>query len=104
MDIKRIRIEKAPARSSSIAWAEIIELTGLHPSILGELIEIGWISPVRTMSDNYLFTARDVYRLRKLDRICRDFELNPVGAGIIVDLLDRIEHLEGKVRELNRLR
>ncbi len=103
MNIKIIKQENAPAKSDLLAFAELLELTGLHPTILGELIELGWVTPVRTMSEAMLFKTRDVYRLRKLDRISRDFELSLTGASIIVDLLERIEHLENKVRELHRL-
>lgn len=103
MDIKTVIIASPPARSECLAFAQVVELTGLHPSTLGELIELGWISPVRTGGEGYLFRPRDVYRLRKLDRIRRDFELPLAGAGIIVDLLERIDHLENKVKELSRL-
>jgi len=51
-----------------------------------------------------LFRSRDVYRLRKLERLARDFELPLHGVGIIVELLERIDCLETKVRELERLR
>ena len=37
--------------------------------------------------------------MRKLERICCDFELPVVGGTIIVDLLERIDALEHKVRE-----
>ena len=92
-----------PARSKLISWAEFIELTDMHPSRLGELIELGWIEPRRTQDDKLLFRVLDVYRIRKLERICQDFEIPSLGGTIIVDLLDRIEYLEQKVREMERL-
>jgi hypothetical protein len=104
MDIKEfITVASVPARSERISFAQLQELTGLHPTIVGELIELGWITPERTTADAYLFRARDIYRLRKLDRIRRDFELPLLGASIVVDLLERIDYLENKVQELNRL-
>jgi DNA-binding transcriptional MerR regulator len=103
MEIKQVIHAEVPVRSGHITWTEVIELTGLHPSTLGELIDLGWISPVVTKGETFLFRPGDVYRLRKLDRIVRDFELPLVGASIIVDLLERIEYLENKVRELSRL-
>lgn len=103
MDIKHVIHAEVPARSGHITWTEVIELTGLHPSTLGELIDLGWISPVVLRDETFLFKPGDIYRLRKLDRIVRDFELPLLGASIIVDLLERIEFLENKVRELDRL-
>ena len=38
--------------------------------------------------------------MRKLERICCDFELPVLGGTIIVDLLERIDSLERKVRRL----
>lgn len=104
MDIKEvITVTTVPARSERLSFAQLQELTGLHPTVVGELIELGWITPERTTADAYLFRTRDVYRLRKLDRIQRDFDLPVYGASIVVDLLERIDYLENKVRELHRL-
>lgn len=104
MDIKQVvTIATVPARSERLSFAQLQELTGLDPTIVGELIELGWITPERTLADAYLFRPRDLYRLKKLERIRRDFELPLLGASIVVDLLERIERLENKVRELNRL-
>jgi chaperone modulatory protein CbpM len=104
MDIKEIiGVTTVPARSERLSFTQLQELTGLHPTIVGELIELGWITPEHTTADAYLFRAKDLYRLRKFDRIQRDFELSLLGASIVVDLLERIDYLENKVRELHRL-
>lgn len=88
-----------PTRSTYIAWAEFLELTGIHPDRLTEIVEMGWIEPRRTQDACQLFRAMDVYRVRKLERICSDFELPAVGGTIIVDLLGRIDMLERLLRE-----
>jgi chaperone modulatory protein CbpM len=93
-----------PARSQYIAWAEFTALTGIHPSRLGELLETGWIETREIgAAGSYLFRETDVYRVRKLERICADFELPALGGAIVVDLLERIDRLEHKVRELSAL-
>lgn len=89
-----------PIRSELVAMAELLELTAMPPSRLGELIELGWLEPVQTGADAYLFRQVDIYRIRKLERICADFELPSLGGVIIVDLLDRIDSLERRIREL----
>ena len=94
------RYEGVPARSKLLTWNEFVDRTGVHPSLLGELVELGWIEPLVTSQEEYLFQARDTYRLSKLNRICRDFSLTSVGASIIVDLLARIDYLERKVESL----
>jgi hypothetical protein len=48
------------------------------------------------------FRDADIYRVRKLERICCDFELPVLGGTIIVDLLERIDTLERSVRSLQK--
>ena len=67
-----------------------------------ELLALGWLES-RTEGSDQFFRDADIYRVRKLERICCDFELPVVGGTIIVDLLERIDALEHKVRELQGL-
>lgn len=89
-----------PARSTPIVWAEFIELTGTTPERLHELVDMGWVTPTRTADSVLLFRRNDIYRIRKLERLCADFELHTLGGSIVVDLLDRIDALELRLREL----
>lgn len=91
-----------PIRSTYIARTEFIEMTGIHPARLEELMEMGWLNISKAGEDGYLFRSNDVYRVRKFERICCDFELPAVGGTIIVDLLERIVLLEGKVKKLEQ--
>lgn len=102
MDIKK-KDAAVPARSEYIAWTEFIEISGVHPTRLGELIELAWIEPKIISENEYLFRVKDVYRIRKLERLCHDFELSCVGGTLVVDLLTRIQYLENKIAELERL-
>lgn len=86
-----------------MAWAELAERTRVEPACMAELVEMGWIEPLRTGSEEYLFRQRDVYRIKKLLRLCRDLEISYAGASIIVDLIERIEELETRIAELKRL-
>ena len=74
-----------PSRSTLIVWGEFLELTGTTPDRLSELMDI---------------RQDDVYRIRKLERLCSDFELHTLGGSIVMDLLDRIATLELRIREL----
>ncbi|MEG2172874.1 MAG: chaperone modulator CbpM [Desulfovibrionaceae bacterium] len=92
-----------PTRSTYIARAEFIEVTGIHPARLEELMEMGWIASAKAGDDGYLFRGKDIYRVRKFERICCDFELPVLGGTIIVDLLERIAELENKVKKFEDL-
>ncbi|GAB6125098.1 chaperone modulator CbpM [Humidesulfovibrio idahonensis] len=92
-----------PIRSELIAWAQLVELTCVEPATVAELLEMGWIDPVRTGAEDYLFRSSDVYRIQKLLRLCRDLEISFGAGSIIVDLLERVERLEQEISELRRL-
>lgn len=103
MDIRKTDDGNVPQPSRLVSWTAFIELTAVHPSRLTELIDIGWVEPLETPSRGTLFRSRDVYRVRKLQRLCADLEISIVGGSIIVDLLARIEELERKVKDLESL-
>ena len=97
--------DNLPTRTGLLTLTQIIELTGVSGPRVTELVELGWLAPKTPHGGGreFLFIERDVYRIKKLERIRCDFELTDVGASIIVDLLERIEDLERQVGALKRL-
>jgi len=92
-----------PERSEYVAFAQLLELTGIPRVEVVELVDLGWITPATTGADEYLFRLRDVYRIHKLMRLVNDLEI-PFNCGsIVVDLLERVEELEKEIEELRRL-
>jgi len=98
MAIVQIHEHGVPTPSKRIGTREFLELTGLPEDILMELVRMDWIVPARTAQQEYLFVDLDVVRVRKFRRLCADFELNTLAGVIIVDLLERIEQLEDRLR------
>jgi chaperone modulatory protein CbpM len=98
MTIVQIHEHGVPSLSERIGTREFLELTGLTEDALMELVRLDWIVPARTAQEEFLFVNMDVLRVRKYRRLCADFELSPVAGIIIVDLLDRIAHLEERLR------
>lgn len=88
-----------PAKSALISWEEFLEITGIQSDRLEEIVDMGWLEFRRTGGEGRLFRGMDVYRVRKLERICCDFELPCIGGVIIVDLLERIAMLERMLGE-----
>lgn len=98
----QVEIHDLPTRSTLIAWEEFIQITDSTPERVTELIDMGWLHPSRTAEAVFIFQHADAYRLRKLERLCADFELHTVAGTIIVDLLARIDELERRLREQSR--
>lgn len=96
----RIAASFSPTASTLVAWAEFLDQTDMPAERVHELIELGWLEPAGRSAHALLFRKSDIYRTRKLVRLCEDFELPCVAGTIIVDLLDRIETLETRLREL----
>lgn len=92
-----------PSPSDVMAVEEFMEITGISPEHLQEIVALGWIDARISATDSQMFRDVDIYRVRKLERICCDFEIPVIGGTIIVDLLDRIDRLERVVRDLNNL-
>lgn len=98
MTIVRIHERAVPAPSERISLREFLDLTGMNEDALMELVRLDWLVPARTAREEFLFVGMDVLRVRKYRRLCSDFELSPVAGIIIVDLLERIAHLEERLR------
>ncbi len=91
-----------PAQSCLMSEEEFLDRTGLPRERLVELLQLDWLHFVRTQQ-TLLFQEDDIARVRKLERLCCDFELPVVGGTIVVELLDRISELEREIRHLRRL-
>ncbi|WP_051617235.1 chaperone modulator CbpM [Desulfonatronovibrio hydrogenovorans] len=90
-------------RSNLIHWSQFVQRTGVCPYRLSELVEMGWVEAIRISDENFHFPEREILRVQKLMRICRDFELPTIGGTIIVDLLERIEVMEKEITQLRNL-
>lgn len=99
--LMRLRSEagEMPIRSTLMVRAEFVELSGTTAGRVDELLDMGWLVPTITAESAQLFRPVDVYKLRKLERLCTDFELHTLAGTIVVDLLERIEELERQLKK-----
>lgn len=88
--------------SGLVSFVEFVNLTGSSEELVNEIIDLAWISPTKSGADEFLFNSSHIYKVRKLLRICKDFDISTTAGTIIVDLLQRVDELEERVRELNR--
>ena len=76
-------------------------IVGVHAQTLRHYERVGLIWPSRTGGRQRLYSMADIERLRRLKTLTEDMGLNLAGAEIALKLMNRIEELEGEVRQLS---
>jgi len=61
----------------------------------------GVLEPIGEAPDEWRFAGASLRRTRVATRLARDFELNPPGVALALDLLDEIEALRAHLRRLS---
>jgi chaperone modulatory protein CbpM len=79
-----------------VAFEELLAASGLARE---ELVEFGALEPVGS-GGAWRFAARVVVQARRAARLRDAFGLNPAGMAVALAYLERIEELEGRLREL----
>ncbi len=83
------------------AIAVAAELAEMHPQTLRQYDRIGLVSPQRTRGNTRRYSLRDVEQLREVGRLSAE-GLSLEGIRRVLELEDRVQHLETRVRELER--
>jgi hypothetical protein len=80
----------------------IAEALGARRSLIVRLARQGLIETIESETSEPLLPRRAVVQLRRMQRLRRDLGVNFSGAAIILDLVRRIEHLNGELLEMHR--
>ena len=76
---------------------DIATRTGVDVTFVEQLLELGVIT-THPGAPGRVFACEVTIRVGKLVRLQRDLHLNLEGAALVIDLLDRIEQLEARLR------
>jgi len=79
------------------------QLAGMHPQTLRTYDRIGLVSPRRTAKRGRRYSARDIARLRLVQRLSQDEGINLEGIRRILHMQDEIEELRGRLTEVTSL-
>lgn len=83
-------------------------LVDMHPQTLRYYERAGLLKPERSNGKIRLYSQREIERLRKIARLTNELGVNLAGVEIIIDLTERLEKLQERVKareaELDRLR
>lgn len=65
---------------------------------IAELVYEGVIEPIRVREESWSFTTETLWRVKKVQRLRRDLDLNIPGVALTLQLLARIEELENMIK------
>ena len=71
---------------------------GVHPVLVTRFVALGLLDPVRGVGGEPEFPDAQLARLARIRRLHADLPLNYAALGVVLDLLARIEELEGQLR------
>jgi chaperone modulatory protein CbpM len=83
---------------SAVSLEELLLASGLTREEAETLLDFGVLEPTRPAP--LLFPARALLRARTAARLRAHFELNAPGMALAIDLLERMEALEARIRQL----
>lgn len=82
--------------ADDVSIEELIKLVQVDETWIGEMIEQGVIEPNPSRTTH--FSAVTITTVRRARRLERDFNLNPSGVALALELLDEIERLRAQLK------
>jgi MerR family transcriptional regulator, heat shock protein HspR len=76
------------------------ELVGMHPQTLRLYEREGLLRPERTGGQSRRYSDRDIARLREIQELTQVFGVNLAGVRMIIEMRERLSHLEELVDEI----
>jgi chaperone modulatory protein CbpM len=81
-----------------VTLADLTRSCRVHAEWVIELVEEGVIEPHQRSGPQWRFAATTVVRVQKAQRLQRDLGVNMAGVALALELLDRIDALEQRLR------
>ncbi len=72
---------------------QLCRSAAVEPEFVLNLVEYEVLTPQGQHAVNWRFRSRDLARLRRAERLSRDFELNISGLALVMQLLDEVSRL-----------
>lgn len=84
----------------TISYSELVAATGAPEDSVRELVRYGALAPLDPAAPAWVFNARALVVVRKVQRLRNEFELDTHAVAVVLSYLERIETLEGELRAL----
>ena len=74
----------------------------IHPGLVHRFVRLGLVDPIDTRErpERWLFESEAVPLIAKIIRLRNELGINYSGVGVVLELLERINALENRIREL----
>ncbi|MFA5802984.1 MAG: helix-turn-helix transcriptional regulator [Thermoleophilia bacterium] len=79
-------------------------MVGMHPQTLRMYERVGLLSPKRTGGKSRRYSDEDIKRLLEIQELTQDLGVNLAGARLIIEMRERLAHLEDLVVEIEEKR
>jgi len=79
---------------SEITLLQLCRSCSVSAETVEALVEQGVLQPAGRRGRHWCFAAASIRRVQVAERLQRDLGVNPAGAALALDLLERIERLE----------
>lgn len=77
-------------------------LCELHPQTLRMYERMGLVRPRRVSGKNRMYSEADIDRVRQIQRLRQDMGVNLPGIEVILDLLEKMSHMQQMMDEMDR--
>jgi chaperone modulatory protein CbpM len=84
----------------TVTLAELSEVCRASDKTVRLMVHEGLLRPVGERPDQWRFSGVQIRRARRAVRLQRDLELNLAGAALALELLDKIDALQARIRTL----
>jgi MerR family transcriptional regulator, heat shock protein HspR len=99
-----VQLLDTPVVTAYLTIGELAYCCDVHPELVSRLVTLGLLDPVgRSVDGEVLFNAGAVPLLRKILRLRHDLGVNFAGIGVVLELMERMEKMEERIRELEAL-
>lgn len=83
-----------------LTLAEVCRICGVNADEVIELVEEGVVEPEREGRTQWRFYSVGVWRVRRAVQFRQDLGVNNAGAALALDLLEELQRLRARVRQL----
>jgi hypothetical protein len=92
---------RLPVRRARLDLGAAAAQAGLHPDVVERFVDLGLLPWTTDAAGRVWFTPEAPAQLRRIVRLHADLALNYAAIALVLELLDRIEALEGRRRILD---